>query len=136
MLNVRWKRGAAVPGSGQVLIAATEAGVARYRDLPGAALAAMRLRRSWPTLDGAVALSLAVQPLQKRTRSISVWQSEAHLLGFLRSASHLATVRRYRGRVRVRSVTWTAAQFDRLQARAEAERRLNRGSVGPVRQRS
>jgi hypothetical protein len=125
MLNVPWKAGGARPDRGQVLIAATEARFDRYRDLPGAALAALRLRRGWPTLDGAVALSLAADPLTRRTCSISVWQSEDHLLGFLRSTAHLRIVRRYRGRLHIRSATWSSVSFDPVQARGEAERRLH-----------
>jgi hypothetical protein len=124
MFNIPWKAGGAVPHRGQVLIAATEARFDRRRDLPGAALAAMRLRRGWPTLDGAIALSLAADPLTRRTCSISVWQSEDHLLRFLRGTAHLAIVRRYRGRLHIRSATWTAVSFDPVRARGEAERRL------------
>jgi hypothetical protein len=125
MLNVPWKAGGARPDRGQVLIAATEARFDRYRDLPGAALAALRLRRGWPTLDGAVALSLAADPLTRRTCSISVWQSEDHLLRFLRSTAHLRIVRRYRGRLQIRSATWNSVSFDPVHARGEAERRLH-----------
>jgi hypothetical protein len=124
MLKVRWKAGAAAPEGGEILIAATEARFGRYRDLPGAAVAALRLRRSWPRLQGAIALSLAAQPLNRTTRSISVWQSEEHLLRFLRSPAHLAIVRRYRGRLSIRSATWSSASFDRSNVREEAERHL------------
>jgi hypothetical protein len=124
MLNVPWKAGPAAPARGGVLIVATEAHVGRHRDLPGAAIAALRLRRSWPTLDGAVALSLAAQPLKRTTRSISAWQSEEHLLRFLHSPAHQAIVRRYRGRLSIRSATWSAESFNPLRARDEAKHHL------------
>ena len=125
MLSVRWKAGAAATARGATLIAATEGRFGRYRDLPGVAIAALRLRRSWPTLDGAVALSLAAQPLKRTTRSISVWQSEEHLLAFLHSPAHLAIVRRYRGRLSIRSVIWSSGRFNPACARDEAERHLS-----------
>lgn len=124
MLNVRWKAGAAAPERGGVVIAATEARVGRYRDLPGAAIAALRLRRGWPALDGAVALSLTAQPLKRTTRSISVWQTEEDLVRFLHSPAHLAIVRRYRGRLSIRSAIWSSGSFDPMCARDEAERHL------------
>jgi cation diffusion facilitator CzcD-associated flavoprotein CzcO len=132
MLNIPWKTGAAAAERGAVLMAATETRVGRYRDLPGAAIAAMRLRRGWPTLDGAVALSLAAQPLTRTTRSISVWQSEEHLLQFLRSPAHLAIVRRYRGRLSIRSATWSSESFDPARAHDEAERQLYPTSTRPT----
>jgi hypothetical protein len=67
MLNVPWKAGVAAPERGEVQIAATEARLGHYRDLPGAAIAALRLRRSWRSLDGAIALWLAAQPLKRTT---------------------------------------------------------------------
>jgi hypothetical protein len=131
MLNIPWKTGAAAAERGTVLMAATETRVGRYRDLPGAAIAAMRLRRGWPTLDGAVALSLAAQPLTRTTRSISVWQSEEHLLQFLRSPAHLAIVRRYRGRLSIRSAIWSSESFNPARAYDEAERHLYPTSTRP-----
>jgi putative flavoprotein involved in K+ transport len=124
MLNIPWKAGAAAPERGGVLIAATETRFGHYRDLPGAAIAALRLRRGWRALEGAVALSLSAQPLKRTTRSISVWQSEEHLLQFLRSPAHVAIVRRYRGRLSIRSAIWSSGSFSRMHAREEAERRL------------
>jgi hypothetical protein len=132
MLNIPWKAGAAAPERGGVLIAATEARFGHYRDLPGAAIAALRLRRGWPALDGAIALSLAAQPLTRTTRSISVWQSEEHLLQFLRSPAHLAIVRRYRGRLSIRSATWSAGSFNPARAYDEAERHLYPTSSSPT----
>jgi hypothetical protein len=84
----------------------------RYRDMPGAALAALRLRRAFPSTTGGIGLGLAVQPLARRTWSISAWETEHHLRDFLASPAHIAPVRRYRARVRVESTISTVERFD------------------------
>jgi heme-degrading monooxygenase HmoA len=88
----------------------------RFRDMPGAGLAALRLRRAFPSTTGAIGLSLAVQPLARRTWSISAWETEEHLRRFLGSAAHIAIVRHYRTRVRVRSTISTVERFQPKQA--------------------
>jgi hypothetical protein len=132
MLNIPWKAGSAAAERGAVLVAATESRVGRYRDLPGAAIAALRLRRAWPTLDGAIALSLAVQPLKRTTHSISVWQSEEHLLRFLHSPAHLAIARRYRGRLSIRSAVWSSGSFNPARAHDESQRHLHPTNTQPT----
>jgi putative flavoprotein involved in K+ transport len=132
MLNIPWKAGAAASEHGTVLIAATEARIGRYRDLPGVAIAALQLRRSWPTFEGAVALSLAAQPLRRTTRSISVWQSEEQLLRFLHSPAHMTIVRRYRGRLSIRSATWSSGRFNPARVYDEAERHLHPTNAQPT----
>jgi heme-degrading monooxygenase HmoA len=88
----------------------------RFRDMPGAALAALRLRRAFPSTTGAIGLSLAVQPLARRSWSISAWETEEHLRDFLGSPAHIAIVRRYRTSVRVRSTTSIVERFQLKQA--------------------
>jgi hypothetical protein len=108
VLSLPWKPGAVTMPSGEVVVAVTESRARSYRDLPAAAVAALRLRAGWRSREGAVGLWLGARPLERRTFSISVWQSEDHLRRFLASPEHVAIVRRFRGRLRVRSETWTA----------------------------
>jgi heme-degrading monooxygenase HmoA len=83
----------------------------RYRDMPGAALAALRFRHALPSTQGAIGLSLAVQPLARRTWSISAWETEDDLRRFLGSSAHVAIVREYRTRVRVTSTLSKVERF-------------------------
>jgi heme-degrading monooxygenase HmoA len=89
---------------------------ARFRDMPGAALAALRLRRAFPSTAGAIGLSLAMQPFARRSWSISAWESEAHLRSFLGSPAHVAIVRQYRTSVRVSSTVATVERFQLKEA--------------------
>jgi hypothetical protein len=88
----------------------------RFRDMPGAGLAALRLRRAFPSTTGAIGLSLAVQPLARRSWSISAWETEEHLRRFLGSPAHIAIVRQYRATVRVSSTISTVERFQLKQA--------------------
>jgi len=108
MLSLPWKHGPVAMPEGEIVVAVTETRARRYRDLPGAALAAMRLRAGWGGREGAIGLWLGGRLLDRRTFSVSIWQSEEHLRSFLASPEHVAIVRRFRGRLRVRARTWTA----------------------------
>lgn len=113
-LRIPWKRG---PGCGpSAVVAITRTDFDRFRDMPGAALAALRLRRAFPSTPGAIGLSLAMQPLARRSWSISVWETEEHLRRFLGSRSHVEVVRHYRSNVRVNSSVSTVERFQLQQA--------------------
>src|SRR5438876_9805914 len=99
LVKAGWKRGPAVLAEGAALVSLTDFTFARWRDLPGAWLAAARLRRHWPARDGAVGLMLWSQPWRRRSGSISIWRSEANLERFIRSPEHLAIMRSYRARM-------------------------------------
>jgi hypothetical protein len=119
-LKSRWKRG---PASGPAaLVAVTRTDFSRYRDMPGATLAALRLRRAIPTTLGAIGVSLALQLPPRTTWSVSAWQTDEHLHQFLSSPAHLAIVTKYRARVTVRGERWTGEPFilsDALRAARE-----------------
>ena len=108
-LRIRWKAG---PGHGPgAVIAATCTDFERFRDIPGAAVAALRLRRAFPSTPGAIGIGLALQPIARRSWSISAWETEESLRRFLGSPAHVAVVRRYRSKVRVDSTSWTVDRF-------------------------
>ncbi|MBN6051565.1 hypothetical protein JYK22_06415, partial [Nonomuraea sp. RK-328] len=56
---------------------------------------------------------LWTEPLRGRCGSVSIWLDERALRGFVGRPDHVATVRRYRGRGRIRSTTWTTTTADR-----------------------
>jgi len=124
LVRAGWKRGPCAAHEGPVVVSFTDFTFAKWRDVPGAWLAAMRLRRAWPQLHGAVGLMLWVRPLSRRSGSISVWASEADLRRFVSWPVHLAIMRRYGPRMLGTSATWRSDRFVRSEAVAEARRRL------------
>ena len=117
-LRIPWKRG---PGRGpSAIVAMTCTDFERFRDMPGAALAALRLRRAFPSTQGAIGISLAVQPLARRSWSISAWETREHLRRFLASPAHVDVVRRYRSSVRVTSTISSVEHFHLKKAWSEA----------------
>jgi heme-degrading monooxygenase HmoA len=121
-VRLPWKTGSAVCPS--AIVSATRTDFDRFRDMPGAALAALRFRRAFPSTPGAIGLSLAMQPLSRRSWSVSAWQSEEDLRRFVRSAEHVAIVREYTRKVHVRSATWSVDRFRLRCAWREAAQRL------------
>lgn len=91
-----------------MLVSVTDFRVGRPHDLPGVYRAGLGLRRDWPQLPGAVGMWLWTEPLRGRCGSVSLWQDEQALHGFVAWPAHVAIMRRYRGRGRLSSVTWTA----------------------------
>jgi hypothetical protein len=123
-IRLRWKQGGCKGLHDVLVFSATKTEFARYRDLPRASLAALRLRRMWPGLDGAVGVGLQMDVLRRRSWSVSIWSDEGALTRFLQSPAHVETVTRFRERVEVRSRTWTASRTSPRGAWAEAKRRL------------
>lgn len=110
--------------TGPVVVSLTDFTFARWRDLPGAWLAAMRLRRAWPRLPGAVGLMLWVKPLSRRSGSISIWTSDAELRRFVSWREHAVTVRRYRPRMSGTHSMWRSDHPSLAAAAAEGRRRV------------
>jgi len=124
LVEAGWKRGPATLEHGPALVSFTDFTFARWRDLPGAWLAAARLRRRWPTRQGAVGLMLWAQPWRRRSGSISIWLGEAELRRFIGSSEHVKIMRRHRQRMSGSAATWQAHPFVRADAVGEARRRL------------
>src|SRR3954470_11273154 len=107
LIRDRRRKGPAEGAGGRVVVSATRFTYARLADLVPVAVEALRLARTWPARDGAVALLTAVQPLRRRTYSVSVWTGEDALRAFLRSPEHVRLVAEYRRRlVDAHSVVW------------------------------
>jgi hypothetical protein len=119
-----WQAGPAHGGRGPVLVSLTDFRLANARYLPGAYVAAMRLQRAWPRLEGAVGLWLWAKPLQRRSGSVSVWRSEEDLMAFVRWPVHVAIMCKYRGRGKLTSTTWAVNRFVADDVWNEAAQRL------------
>lgn len=121
MLTSRWTPGEAAGTTGSVLVSITDFQADRLRDLPGVYRAGLALRRAWPELPGAVGMWLWTEPLRGRCGSVSIWPDEQALRRFVGRPEHVAIVRRYRERGRLRSTTWMTTQSDRgIWAKARA----------------
>ncbi|MDF2704616.1 hypothetical protein AB0C18_37435 [Nonomuraea muscovyensis] len=125
MLRSSWASGPAAGVDGPVLVTVTAFQADRARDLPGIYRSGLALRRAWPQLDGAVGMWLWTQPLERRCGSVSIWQGEQALKRFVAWPEHVAVVRRYRGRGRLTSTTWTAAACEPAAIWAEARPHLS-----------
>ncbi len=124
VVKAAWKSGPSAGNEGSAIISFTDFAFARWRDLPGSWLAAMRLRSAWPQLQGAVGLMLWAKPLRRRSGAISIWESDADLQRFISSPDHVAIMRSYRTRMSGSAATWSTQRVDRREVLAEARRRL------------
>jgi hypothetical protein len=124
LLRAPWRPGAADRADGPVLVSVTDFRLYSARDLPGAYQAAMRLRRDWPELEGAVGMWLWAQPLQKRSGAVSVWQRSEDLSRFVRWPVHVAIMRKYREAGEITSISWHSDCFVAAQTWREAVRFL------------
>jgi hypothetical protein len=112
-----------------VLVSVTDFRLYASRDLPGAYRAAMRLRRAWPELEGAVGMWLWAKPLQKRSGSVSVWRGAEDLSRFVRWPVHVEIMRKYREAGEITSASWHTERFVAAQAWQEAVRLLTIGET-------
>jgi heme-degrading monooxygenase HmoA len=112
LVRTPWKAGQA-SGEGPVLVSFTNFTPHRRADWAGIARSGLRLRRSWPQMDGAVGMWMwADATLARGGGSVSVWESAEALIAFVRWAPHVEIMRRYRERGRVVASTWEAGRFD------------------------
>lgn len=124
MLRTGWRPGPEAGTDGAVLVSVTDFTFARRLDLPGIARAAVRLRRGWPTLDGAVGLWLWTAPWARRCGAVSVWTGDQALYGFVGLPDHVAIMRKYRTRGETRVTTWMSPGFDEARVWRDAYRVL------------
>ncbi|MCX4670727.1 hypothetical protein OG453_29220 [Streptomyces sp. NBC_01381] len=117
-----WQAGPEAHAPGPVLVSVTEFTAHRHSQTLPIALSGLRLRRNWPGLPGAVGMWLWVEPLRKRSGSVSVWIGERSLYAFVARPDHLRTVRAHRDRGAMRATVWTADRLapDALWAEASA----------------
>ncbi|WP_406277575.1 hypothetical protein [Embleya sp. NBC_00896] len=137
IVKTGWRPGAAAGGAvpeGGLLVSVTDFTAARATDLPGIARAGFRLRRAWPSLDGAVGMWLWTIPHRRRTGSVAIWRDTAAMHAFVGLPEHVAIMRHYRERGTTRAGTWTVSHVDpdRIWTDAEAVL-LQRGAPGPDR---
>jgi hypothetical protein len=129
LLRIRWRSGPADGFGGPVLVSVTDFRLDAAPSLPGAYLAATRLRRAWPELQGAVGMWLWAKPLRKRSGAVSVWQSAEDLNRFVSWPVHVAIMRKYREAGRITATSWQAERFIAARVWREAARFLLDGET-------
>jgi hypothetical protein len=119
-----WTEGPAGADGRPVLVSVTDFFVPRTRDLLLAWAEGLRLRRSRPSMPGAIGLWLWAKPLSSRSGSVSVCCGEDDLRCFVGWQRHVKTMRRFRGVGQLNSASWWAERFDASEIWETAERRL------------
>ncbi len=123
-----WKPGPVTPSPAEpVFVSVTDFHIHEAWHAPGAWRTGLRLRRSWPRLQGAIGLWLWSEPTRLRSGSISIWLTEEDLMRFLRSPVHRKIMRAYRSRMSGTSHSWTAPRCDRPAIWAQAVNELRTG---------
>jgi hypothetical protein len=125
LFRAPYKRGpaAATPA---LLVSATRLAWRRYRDLPTISWQAMKLRRTWRTREGAIGVSLAIQPLARTSWSVTVWQDEHAFERFLTSQHHVGLMRDFQPALSSSSsATWKIEHFRLREAWTRARDELN-----------
>ncbi|WP_067473758.1 hypothetical protein [Actinomadura hibisca] len=111
MLKTAWTPGPA-GADGQVLVSVTAFTCDHVQDMPKIYRAGTRLARLWPTLEGAVGHWLWMEPLRRRSGSVSLWSDHQAMRDFVRLPVHVQIMRQFRDRGTVRSTTWTVDDPD------------------------
>lgn len=100
---------AASTETGPLVVSVTRLRLARWRDVPAFLRAAMRLRREFPDVPGAVTLGLAAEPWRRTFWTLSAWRDEESLKAYVRSPGHAAAMRRFaRAMADPVSARWTS----------------------------
>ena len=131
-LTALWKAGSLQPGSGPVHVSMNDYLVRRLRDIPGVALAGLRLRRGWPQTQGALGLWVASFRFGRRQVSVSIWRSADDLRGFVRSHEHIRIMNEFRDVGVLYTNAWTAERFNAESIWQQAVERLT-GAIDGVR---
>ena len=125
-----WLPGPEAKTDEPVIVSLTDFTMHSLRSLPGIVRAGRRLGLGWYAVPGAVGVYLWADPLQRRTGSLSVWTDHSAMRRWVGLPLHVATMRRYRTRGSVRSLTWHQDEVDRKAILAEGTRILDGAQRG------
>jgi len=120
--HIPWQEGPAAGHEGPVFVSFTLFTADHRRDLPGIYRTGLRLRRSWPQIDGAVGMWLWGEVGGRSGGSVSAWREEAAMMGFVRWAPHVEVMRHYRERGSLVARRWESERLERRSLWEEARR--------------
>jgi hypothetical protein len=112
MHQMKWKPGPLDTLRGPVFVSATRFTYKHFWHLPPVFSHGLALRSNWPTIEGAVGMTIAGDLLSKTTFTLSVWRSEDDLRRWISSPQHLALMREFRSKLRgSAAVGWATEDF-------------------------
>jgi hypothetical protein len=125
MMRLRWQPGQLAAWPGPYFVSATRFTYQNLQTMPLVYWHGLKLRRSWPRIEGAVGLSLMSDLKSKTTYTISVWRSEADLHRWLRSKDHAPLMLGFRPRQASSAAdSWHTDQFELRTAWPEALKKI------------
>lgn len=125
MMRMKWRPGRHSDWSGPYFVSTTRFTYRSLRSMPHVYWHGLKLRQSWPAVDGAVGLSIMSDLTTKTTYTVSVWRSEADLLRWVRSPDHAPLMRRFRPRLASSAAdSWITVTFELRSAWREALKKI------------
>jgi hypothetical protein len=121
ILSTDWLPGPSDGTQSPVVVSFTDFQSDSEQDWQEIAALGLGLAESWPIMRGAVGLWLWGKQVEWRGGSLSVWESHEDLRRFIRWPVHVAIMKNWRTRVRVRTAGWDDDRFSPAQAWLRAE---------------
>jgi len=98
-----------------LLVQVSRLELARFRDVPGFLVAALRIRRAAKRATGFFGMALMAEPFRRTFYTVSAWHDEAALRAFVGVDIHRSVMARYGPRMgATHFVTWEQAQPSEL----------------------
>ena len=112
-MRLKWRAGPLGDWPGPYFVSTTRFTYRNLGTMPFVYWYGLKLRQSWPSLEGAVGLSIMSDIGTKTTYTVSVWRSEADLLRWVRSSDHAPLMRRFRPHLASSAAdSWVTERFD------------------------
>jgi hypothetical protein len=125
MMRLKWQPGPHSASTGPYFVSATRFTYQRLWSMPLVFWHGLKLRRSWPNVEGAVGLSIMSDLKTRTTYTVSVWRDESDLLRWVRSADHAPLMRKFRPRLQSSAAnTWQTGTFELCAAWREALKKV------------
>jgi hypothetical protein len=112
-MRLKWKPGPQSVCAGSYFVSATRFTYLSYMSMPLVFWHGLRLRRTWPAVDGAVGLSIKSDLKTKTTYTLSVWRRAEDLHRWVRSPRHARLMSMYGSRLNSSAVaSWSSPAVD------------------------
>lgn len=113
MMPLKWRAGSLADWPGPYLVSTTRFTYRHLHRMPKVYWYGLKLRQSWPAVEGAVGLSIMSDLATKTTYTVPVWRGDADLLRWVRSADHAPLMRSFRPHLASSAAaTWLPDRFE------------------------
>jgi hypothetical protein len=129
MATLPWRSVCRPEPSGEYVVVATEATLARYRTIPRFLLATRRVVRQLRRSEGAVGFSLRGNLRTRTFSTVSAWAGDKAIASFSTRAPHRAATTAFQGAYTGRMARWTADGRSLPPRWGEVRRRLEASPV-------